>query len=199
MSTANMQAILRDVGHVPSSVVEVLNNLSGFQVRIFAPNGDDSSGEGISLPQYLDTLIQALVTIVSKSATSAEGVQRVDVLVKGLRLGLTILRRHCNEFRSRMRVASVHTLMANIGDQDLDRRVGELFDAATIPRKLYVSPPDAADCPAVVTQAWTGLTSYLIAGGLRNSLHQSQHQSSASGPGKPRYLRGRAGLSIVLP
>lgn len=58
MSTVNMQAVLRDVAHVLTSVVETLNSLSGFQVRMFVPNGDDnSSGEGISLPEHIDIFI----------------------------------------------------------------------------------------------------------------------------------------------
>lgn len=150
---------------------------------MFVPNGEHDSGEGISLPKHLHILIEALATNLSKGVRSGQGLQRVDVLQKGLRRRLTMLRRYCKECRIKMSVASVFTLMANVVDGDLDRWVRELFDAATTFGKLHVSPPAAAKFPAVVTPALIGLTSCIAAGGLRNSFHQLEHRSSAAGSG----------------
>ena len=187
MSKTNMQAALRSVAHVSAPVVEMLNNLSDFDMRMFVPNGDDTRGEGISLPEHLEILIEAIQTIISKGVMSDEGLQRVEVLVKGLDRGLKMLRRHCNEFRSKLRSAENYDMMAGLVNDDLNCWAGELFDAATTFAKIHVSPPTAAQFPAVVTPAWPDLTAYVNAGGLRNLSNQpQQRQSSTSGSGKSK-------------
>lgn len=184
LSLQGTMGVLYDVADVSTAVLEMLNDLSGFDIREFVAPGDDRAATDRMLTGHFEIGISAVVKLVSKGVTSSEGKARVVILEEGFRSGLRQLRQHCVECRSRMRIGANFTMMADLVNLDLNRWAGRLFDDATDFAALYDSPPSVREFPDV--PEWTRLSQYIGAGGLRNSQHQPRSQSSPPGYGRDR-------------
>ncbi|CAM9778279.1 unnamed protein product, partial [Pylaiella littoralis] len=101
-----MQAILRDVAYVSSTVLDQLNAMSSLSVPTFIADGDFVEDATVSLAERLEVLIAAVVTAFLRGIVSDAGRSRITALKAGLRRGLKVIRRHSNECRSRMHVTA---------------------------------------------------------------------------------------------
>lgn len=90
-----------------------LNVVSGFSVRVLSANGDFTEDATVTLTERLDVLIAAaMVPVLSWGISSDVGLTRIPTFKRGLRRRLTPLRRHSNDFCSKMHIRVKTDLMA---------------------------------------------------------------------------------------
>ena len=75
-----MQSLLREKVRVTTGVLEQLNAMSGFRVRTYIAEGDDSHTTRTTLIEHLETLIDAAMTILSLGIESEDGTTRLEIL-----------------------------------------------------------------------------------------------------------------------
>lgn len=186
LTRSAMKAMMHDTVDVSTSVLGMLNDLGGFDVREFMAPEDDHYATDRMLTEQLEILIHAVVKILSKGVSSVTGQARIAILHQDLQSGLRTLRQHSIECRSQMRILANASLMADFINKDLNLWAAQLGDAASDFTSLIHAPPSADEFPPVVVPQWTRLSQYIQAGGLRNA----QHQRAKSVP--PGMGRGKS-------
>ena len=99
---ADLQSVLRDSVHVTPEVHAQLTSMSGFRLRAFVARGDDSRHHQYHLIEHLDTLVEAVLTVLGLGITAEASLDRLHTLREGLAAGADRLRLHCRQHRSRL-------------------------------------------------------------------------------------------------
>ena len=113
-----------------TGVLEQLNAMSGFRVRTYIAEGGDPHITCTTLIEHLETLIDAVMTILPLGIESEDGTTRLEILHQRLRNGTDLIRDHCCQHRSKMRDPATFKMMADMVDDDLGRWSSAWFTRA---------------------------------------------------------------------
>lgn len=84
----NAAASARRDGRIPAGV-EPTNAMFGFQLRTFIADRDFTNDASLHLPERLDVLVAAVVTVLSRGIVLDARLTRIVTVWEGLRRGLT--------------------------------------------------------------------------------------------------------------
>ena len=143
-----------------------------------------------NLIEHLETLIDAVMTILSLGIESEDGTTRLEILRQRFRNGTDLIRDHCRQHRSKMQDPVIFKMMADMVDDDLGRGSLAWFTRALAYQKQYETPPEIEFMPPVIGPQWTIIGDYIAGGGLRNVTARSTH-SIKSPTKRPRW--GKSG------
>ena len=97
-----MQAVLHETVKITPTVLEQLNSMSGFRVRLYVGENDEPQVTSTPLYEHLDILIDAIMTLVSLGIESEDRRARLGILRGALEEGATLLRAHCRKWPAKM-------------------------------------------------------------------------------------------------
>ena len=133
-----------------TGVLEQLNIMSGFRVRTYIAEGDDPHITRTTLIEYLETLIDAVMTILSLGIESEDGTTRLEILRQRFRNGTDLIRDHCRQLRSKMQHTATFKMVADMVDDDLGRWSSAWFTRAMVFQKHHKTPPEIEFMPRVI-------------------------------------------------
>jgi len=157
LSITDLKIILREVVRVSTPLREMLTNMGNFDIMEVAAPGDASTAIGaISLPERLDILLDAVLTVVMYRAAL----------------------RHPATYNV---LGDIINDDLNGWAQELSERVTDL-----IRMYPGGPPTRADAFPDIVVPSWSALKSYVDGGGLRTTQHLLGRQVSGDGNGGGR-------------
>jgi len=139
----------------------MLADMAEIDVQEFIPYGDDPRATDRMPTEHLDIFIVATITLLSKGVVSSASRARVAVLEQGLRSGLEMLRRHCIECRTQVRIRANFNMLVRQINTDLNTWAARLFDEATAFVGVHEAPPAIEVFPEVAQPAWTRLSNFI--------------------------------------
>ena len=151
-----------------TGVLEQLNAMSEFRVRSYIAEGDNPHITRTTLIEHLETLIDAVLTLLSLEIESEDGTTRLEILRERFRSGTDLIRDHCRQHRSKMQDPGTFKMMADMVDDDLGRWSSAWFPRALAFQKQHQTPPEIEFMPPVIGPQWTIIGDYIAGGGLRN-------------------------------
>ena len=92
-----MQSLLRGKMRVTTGVLEQLNAMSEFRVRSYIAEGDDPHLTRTTLIEHGETLVDAVLTLLSLGIESEDGTTRLEILRQRFRNGTDLIRDHCRQ------------------------------------------------------------------------------------------------------
>ena len=142
-------------------VLEQLNARSGFRVRSYIAEGEDPHLTRTTLIENLETLIDAVLTLLSLGIESEDGTTRLEILRQRFRNGTDVIRDHCRQHRGKMQDPGTFKMMVDMVDDDLGRWSSALLTRALAFQKQHQKPPEIEFMPPVIGPQWTviGITS----------------------------------------
>ena len=175
LKLVEMQSLLREKRRVTSWVLEQLNAMTGFHVRSYIAEGDDPHITRTTLIEHLQTLIDAVLTLLSLGIESEDETMRLEILRQRFRSGTDLIRDHCRQHRSKMQDPGTFKLMADRVDDDLGRWSSVWFTRVLAFQKQHQTPPEIEFMPPVIGLQWTIIGDYIAGGGLRNVTARSTY------------------------
>ena len=193
-----MQSLLREKVRVTTGVLEQLNAMSGFRVRSYIAEGDDPHLTRTTLIRHLETLIDAVLTLLSLGIESEDGTTRLEILRQLFRNGTDLIRDHCRQHRGKMQDPGTFKMMADMVDDDLGRWSSAWFTRALAFQKQHQTPPEIEFMPPVIGPQWTVVGDYIAGGGLRNVTTRSSYpiKSPTKRPRSEKF--GAAGDNVCF-
>ena len=187
-----MQSLLRERVLVTTEVLKQLNTMCGFRVRTYIAEGDDPHITCTTLIEHLETLINAVMTILSLGIESGDGTPRLEIypvpwdrvgrrdhapgdIRQRFRNGTDLIYDYCRQRRSKVQDPATFKMMANIVDADLGRWSSAWFTRALAFQKQHQTPPEIEFMPPVIRPQWTIIGDYIAGGELRNVTARSTH------------------------
>ena len=170
-----MHSLLREKVRVTTGVLEQLNAMSGFRVRSYIAEGDDPHITRTTLIEHLETLIDAVLALLSLGIELEDGTTRLEILCQRFRSSTDLIRDHCRQHRSKMQDPGMFKMMADMFDDDLGRWSSALFTRALAFQKQHQTPQEIEFMPPVIGPQWTIIGDYIAAGGLRNVTARSTY------------------------
>ena len=149
--------------------------MSGFRVRTYIAEGEDPHITRTTLIKNLETLIDAVMTILSLGIESEDGTTRLKILRQLFRNGTDLIRDHCRQHRSKIQDPATFKMMADMVDDDLGRWSSAWFTRALAFQKQHQIPPEIKFMPPVIGPQWTIIVDYIAGGRLRNVTARSTH------------------------
>ena len=186
-----IQSLLGGKVRMTTGVLEQLNIMSGFRVRTYIAEGDDSHITRTTLIEYLETLIDAVMTILFLGIESEDGTTRLEILRQRFRNGTDLIRDHCRQHRSKMQDPATFKMVVDMVDDDLGRWSSAWFTRAMVFQKHHKTPPKIEFMPRVIGPQWTIIGDYIVGGRLRNVTARSTH-SIKSPTRRPRSKNSEA-------
>ncbi|CAB1102718.1 unnamed protein product [Ectocarpus sp. CCAP 1310/34] len=171
----DMQSLMQDAVRVTAGVLEQLNAMSGFRVRMYIAESDDPNLTSTNLVEHMETLVYAIMKVLKVGIGSEDGQTRLELLRQQLQEGVEMVRAHCRQHRSKMHDAATFKVMADMVDEDLGNWTSTWFTRALAFRKQYPTPPHIESMPPVVGPQWNVTGNFIASGGLRNIVIRSHH------------------------
>ncbi|CAM9542975.1 unnamed protein product, partial [Ectocarpus sp. 12 AP-2014] len=150
----DMQSLMRDAVRVTTGVLEQLNAMSGFRVRMYIAESDDPNLTRTNLVEHMETLVYAIMKVLKVGIGSEDGKTRLEILRQQLREGVEMVRAHCRQHRSKMTDDATFKVMADMVDEDLSQWTSTWFTRALAFKKQYQTPPHIESMPRVVGPQW---------------------------------------------
>ena len=170
-----MQSLLREKVRVTTGVLGQLNAMSGFRVRTYIAEGDDPHITRTTLIEDLETLIDAVMTILSLGIDSEDGTMRLKILRQRFRNGTDLIHDHCRQHRSKIQDPAAFKMIADMVDDDLGRWSSAWFTRALAFQKQHQMPPEIEFMPPVIGPQWMIMVDYIAGGRLRNVTARGTH------------------------
>ena len=112
----------------------ILTDLADIDVQEFIPYRDEPHATDRMPTEHLEIFIVATITLISKGVASSACRARVAVLEHGLRSGLEVLRRHCIECRTQVRVRANFDMLVSQVNHDLNEWAARVCRGRGFPR-----------------------------------------------------------------
>ena len=186
-----MQSLLQKKGRITTGVLEQLNANSGFRVRSYIAEGDDPHITRTTLIEHLETLIDAVLTLLPLGIESEDGTTRLEILRQRFRSGTDLIRDHCRQHRSKMQDPETFKMMGEIFDNDLGRLSSAWFTRALAFQKQHQTSPEIEFMPPAIGPQWMIIGDYIAGGGLRNVTARSTYPIKSLKK-RPRSEKSRA-------
>jgi len=166
MSAQEMTVCLRHVGAVSKDVTEMMNTLSGFDIRAFVGIGD-APGAKLGVVEHLEVLISAVGTFLRQQACGSVARDRVARLEGAFEVGLGALRSHVSRFRSKLKNPANKDLLTEKVNQSINEWSAKLMEeAGQFGQRHRSGPPPADAYPDVFGPDYRDLLAWFQASGL---------------------------------
>ena len=150
LKLVEMQSLLREKVRVTTGVLEQGNVMSGFRVRSYIAEGDDPHITCTTLIEHLETLVDAVLTLLSLGIKSENETTPLEILRQRFRRGTDLIRDHCRQHRSKMQDPGTFKMMADMVDDDLGRWSSAWFTRALAFQTQHQAPPEIEFMPPVI-------------------------------------------------